>query len=65
MKFKGYSDSALRARLGERFSVVYRIAAGPGNPPVIVEETARIPKAAKDIVDGAGFGNNVLCGAEK
>ena len=41
------------------------IAAGPGNPPVIVDETADIPKAAKDIVDGASFDNNVLCVAEK
>lgn len=41
------------------------IAAGPGNPPVIVDETALIPKAAKDIVDGASFDNNVLCVAEK
>ena len=41
------------------------IAAGPGNPPVIVDETADIRKAAKDIVDGASFDNNVLCIAEK
>ncbi len=41
------------------------ISAGPGNPPVIVDETAQIPKAAKDIVDGASFDNNVLCVAEK
>ena len=41
------------------------ISAGPGNPPVIVDETALIPKAAKDIVDGASFDNNVLCVAEK
>ncbi|MDR0889023.1 MAG: aldehyde dehydrogenase EutE [Oscillospiraceae bacterium] len=41
------------------------VAAGPGNPPVIVDETARIPQAAKDIVDGASFDNNVLCVAEK
>lgn len=41
------------------------ISAGPGNPPVIVDETADIPKAAKDIVDGASFDNNVLCVAEK
>lgn len=41
------------------------IAAGPGNPPVIVDETAIIPQAAKDIVDGASFDNNVLCIAEK
>ncbi len=41
------------------------IAAGPGNPPVIVDDTADIAKAAKDIVDGASFDNNVLCVAEK
>ncbi len=41
------------------------IAAGPGNPPVIVDDTALIEKAAKDIVDGASFDNNVLCIAEK
>ena len=41
------------------------IAAGPGNPPVIVDETANIKKAASDIVKGSGFDNNVLCIAEK
>ncbi|MDR1389444.1 MAG: aldehyde dehydrogenase EutE [Treponema sp.] len=41
------------------------IAAGPGNPPVIVDDTAILKKAAKDIVDGASFDNNVLCVAEK
>ncbi len=41
------------------------IGAGPGNPPVIVDETAFLPQAAKDIVDGASFDNNVLCIAEK
>lgn len=41
------------------------IAAGPGNPPVIVDDTALIEQAAKDIVDGASFDNNVLCIAEK
>ena len=41
------------------------IAAGPGNPPVIVDETANLEKAAKDIVLGASFDNNVLCIAEK
>lgn len=41
------------------------VAAGPGNPPVIVDETADIVKAGKDIVDGASFDNNVLCVAEK
>ncbi len=41
------------------------IAAGPGNPPVIVDDTAFIRKSAKAIVDGASFDNNVLCTAEK
>ena len=41
------------------------IAAGPGNPPVIVDDTAILEEAAKDIVDGASFDNNVLCVAEK
>lgn len=41
------------------------IAAGPGNPPVIVDETANIKKAANDIFRGASFDNNILCIAEK
>jgi acyl-CoA reductase-like NAD-dependent aldehyde dehydrogenase len=41
------------------------IAAGPGNPPVIVDDTAILEEAARDIVDGASFDNNVLCVAEK
>ncbi len=41
------------------------IAAGPGNPPVIVDETADIAKAGKDIVDGASFDNNIICICEK
>jgi propionaldehyde dehydrogenase len=41
------------------------IAAGPGNPPVLVDETADIPKAARDIVASAMFDNNILCIAEK
>lgn len=41
------------------------IAAGPGNPPVVVDETANLAKAGKDIVAGASFDNNVLCTAEK
>ena len=41
------------------------IAAGPGNPPVIVDDTADLPEAARRIVDGASFDNNVLCIAEK
>jgi acyl-CoA reductase-like NAD-dependent aldehyde dehydrogenase len=41
------------------------ICAGPGNPPVVVDQTADIPKAALDIVSGAGFDNNVVCICEK
>jgi acyl-CoA reductase-like NAD-dependent aldehyde dehydrogenase len=41
------------------------IAAGPGNPPVVVDETALFPKCAEDIIFGASFDNNVLCIAEK
>ena len=41
------------------------IAAGPGNPPVVVDETAVFPKCAEDIIFGASFDNNVLCTAEK
>ncbi len=41
------------------------IAAGPGNPPVVVDETAVFPDCAKNVITGAGFDNNVLCIAEK
>jgi aldehyde dehydrogenase len=41
------------------------IAAGPGNPPVLVDETADLDKAASDIIIGASFDNNILCIAEK
>lgn len=41
------------------------LGAGAGNPPVVVDETADIAKAAKDIVDGATFDNNLPCIAEK
>lgn len=40
-------------------------AAGPGNPPVLVDETADIEKAGRDIVSGAAFDNNLPCVAEK
>ncbi len=41
------------------------IAAGPGNPPVVVDETALFPKCAQDIIFGASFDNNVVCVSEK
>ncbi|HMD70326.1 MAG TPA: aldehyde dehydrogenase family protein [Bryobacteraceae bacterium] len=41
------------------------IAAGPGNPPVVVDETADLDAAAKAIIQGASFDNNLLCIGEK
>lgn len=41
------------------------IGAGAGNPPVIVDDTADIEKAGKDIIDGCSFDNNLPCIAEK
>ena len=41
------------------------IGAGAGNPPALVDETADIEKAAKDIIDGCCFDNNLPCIAEK
>lgn len=41
------------------------IGAGAGNPPVIVDDTADLENAAKSIVEGASFDNNLLCIAEK
>ncbi len=41
------------------------IGAGPANPVVIVDETAYMEKAARDIVDGASFDHNIMCLSEK
>jgi len=41
------------------------ICAGPGNPPVVVDETAHIDKAGRDIVLGASCDNNIICTDEK
>ncbi|MBO5279425.1 MAG: aldehyde dehydrogenase EutE [Lachnospiraceae bacterium] len=41
------------------------IGAGAGNPPVVVDETADIKKAAIDIINGCTFDNNLPCIAEK
>ncbi len=41
------------------------IAAGPGNPPVVVDETADLDNAAVSIVAGGSFDNNLLCIGEK
>jgi aldehyde dehydrogenase len=41
------------------------IVAGPGNPPVVVDETADLENAARSIIDGAAYDNNLLCIGEK
>jgi len=41
------------------------ILAGPGNPPVVVDETADIDLAGREIVRGASFDNNLICTDEK
>lgn len=41
------------------------IAAGPGNPPVIVDETADLDKAAREIVASSSTDNNIICVVEK
>ncbi|MFW5682235.1 MAG: aldehyde dehydrogenase [Phycisphaeraceae bacterium] len=41
------------------------IVAGPGNPPVVVDETADLDRAARSIIDGGAFDNNLLCIGEK
>ena len=41
------------------------VAAGPGNPPAVVDESADIPQAARDILAGGSLDNNIICIAEK
>jgi len=41
------------------------ICAGPGNPPVVVDETADLEQAGRDVVRGASFDNNIICIDEK
>ncbi len=41
------------------------VCAGPGNPPVVVDETADIAQAGRDVVIGASFDNNIVCTTEK
>ena len=41
------------------------IVAGPGNPPVVVDETADLDRAARAIIQGGAYDNNLLCIAEK
>jgi aldehyde dehydrogenase len=41
------------------------IVAGPGNPPVVVDESADLDRAARSIIQGCSYDNNLLCIAEK
>ncbi len=41
------------------------ICAGPGNPPSVVDETADLEQAARDLVIGASLDNNIICVDEK
>jgi len=41
------------------------VCAGPGNPPVLVDDTADLDRAARHIVQGASYDNNLLCIGEK
>ena len=41
------------------------VAAGPGNPPVVVDQTADLDKAARGIYFGASLDNNIICTDEK
>jgi aldehyde dehydrogenase len=41
------------------------IVAGPGNPPVVVDESADLERAAVSIIRGDSYDNNLLCIAEK
>jgi aldehyde dehydrogenase len=41
------------------------ICAGPGNPPVLVDGTSCLSNAAKCVIYGAAYDNNLLCIGEK
>ncbi|MGE3777469.1 MAG: aldehyde dehydrogenase family protein [Pirellulaceae bacterium] len=41
------------------------VVAGPGNPPVVVDETADLDRAARCVIQGAAYDNNLLCIGEK
>ena len=54
--------SVVKAALG---SGRKSIAAGPGNPPAIIDETADLAKASLAVITGTSFDNNLLCIGEK
>lgn len=41
------------------------ICAGPGNPPVLADDTCCLKRAARAIIQGAAYDNNLLCIGEK
>ena len=41
------------------------ITAGPGNPPAVVDETADLARAARDITMGGSIDNGIICTCEK
>jgi aldehyde dehydrogenase len=41
------------------------ICAGPGNPPVLVDGSACMKRAAESVIKGASYDNNLLCIGEK
>jgi aldehyde dehydrogenase len=41
------------------------VCAGPGNPPVVIDETADLERAARCVIQGASYDNNLLCIGEK
>ena len=56
----GVVDAAMKT--GKR-----AICAGPGNPPVVVDDCSELDfdRVARDIITGGGFDNNLLCIGEK
>ncbi len=56
----GHGVMAFATQTGKRV-----IAGGPGNPPVVVDETADLDRAAKCIVEGASFSHCMACASEK
>ncbi|MGD1086221.1 MAG: aldehyde dehydrogenase [Verrucomicrobiota bacterium] len=55
-------EAAIQAamRAGKRV-----ICAGPGNPPVLVDDTCGLSRAAQSLIQGAAYDNNLLCVGEK
>ncbi len=56
----GHGVVAFATQTGKRV-----IAGGPGNPPVVVDETADLDRAARCIIEGASFSYCMACASEK